>query len=697
MNTALDFAPPARHLCRMAIDSENPLLSGSPLPPFSTIRPEHVNPAIDRILGEFSARVDRLTADPGARTFDTLLAPLERLEEYLGRAWSPVSHLHGVKDSPELREAYSSALEKLTEHSTELGQNRALFEAVQAVREAPEFNGLDRARQTLVEDSLRGFRLSGVALEGEARERFRAIQTEMSRLETAFEEAVLDATDAWTRPVAEHELAGLPASALQLLRGAAQHAEVEGHLATLKGPVVQALLTYADDRALREEVYSAYQTRASDQGPHAGRFDNSQRLEQILALRHEAAQLLGYPSAAHVSLADKMAATPERVLGFLDELAAKARPVAERELQALRDFARDALGIGELQPWDVPYASEKLRQQRFDFSEEDLKPYFPLQSALDGLFEIAGRVFGVRFSRRDGVDVWHPLVEYYDVLDGDGSLRAGFYVDHYARPGKRGGAWMDVCRARFTDTQLQPPVAFLTCNFPPPGDGTPALLTHDEVLTLFHEFGHGLHHMLTEVDWPSVGGISGVEWDAVELPSQFMENFGWQRESLDMFARHHESGEPLPQALYDKMLAARHFHAGLFLVRQLEFALFDFRVHLEFDATQGSRVLELLAEVRSQVAVLHPPSWQRFPHGFTHVFAGGYAAGYYSYLWAEVLSADAFAAFEAAGIFDHETGQRYRREILAVGGSRPALESFVAFLGREPQPEALLRSYGLAA
>jgi oligopeptidase A len=681
----------------MAIDSENPLLSGSSLPPFSTIRPEHVNPAIDRILGEFSARVDRLTADPGARTFDTLLAPLERLEEYLGRAWSPVSHLHGVKDSPELREAYSSALEKLTEHSTELGQNRALFEAVQAVREAPEFNGLDRARQTLVEDSLRGFRLSGVALEGEARERFRAIQTEMSRLETAFEEAVLDATDAWTRPVAEHELAGLPASALQLLRGAAQHAEVEGHLATLKGPVVQALLTYADDRALREEVYSAYQTRASDQGPHAGRFDNSQRLEQILALRHEAAQLLGYPSAAHVSLADKMAATPERVLGFLDELAAKARPVAERELQALRDFARDALGIGELQPWDVPYASEKLRQQRFDFSEEDLKPYFPLQSALDGLFEIAGRVFGVRFSRRDGVDVWHPLVEYYDVLDGDGSLRAGFYVDHYARPGKRGGAWMDVCRARFTDTQLQPPVAFLTCNFPPPGDGTPALLTHDEVLTLFHEFGHGLHHMLTEVDWPSVGGISGVEWDAVELPSQFMENFGWQRESLDMFARHHESGEPLPQALYDKMLAARHFHAGLFLVRQLEFALFDFRVHLEFDATQGSRVLELLAEVRSQVAVLHPPSWQRFPHGFTHVFAGGYAAGYYSYLWAEVLSADAFAAFEAAGIFDHETGQRYRREILAVGGSRPALESFVAFLGREPQPEALLRSYGLAA
>jgi oligopeptidase A len=676
-------------------NDDNPLLSAAALPAFSAIRAEHVNPAVDRLLRDYRAAVDRLTADPAARDFDSLLTPLERLEERLGRAWSPVSHLHGVKDSPELREAYSAALEKLTEHSTELGQNRALFEAVQAVREAPAFNALDRARQTLVEDSLRGFRLSGVALDEAPRARFKAIQTELSKLETAFEEAVLDATDAWTRPVGEAELAGLPESALQLLRGAAAQHEVDGHLATLKGPVVQALLTYADDRGLREAVYTAYQTRASDQGPHAGRFDNGARIEQILALRHEAAQLLGYPSAAHVSLADKMAATPERVLGFLDDLARRARPVAERELAELREFAVASLGIADLQPWDLAYAAEKLRQKRFDFSEEDLKPYFPLEPVLAGLFEIAGRVFGVAFRQRDDVDVWHPEVRYYDVLDRDGSLRAGFYVDHYARPGKRGGAWMDVCRARFADTQLQPPVAFLTCNFPPPGDDRPALLTHDDVLTLFHEFGHGLHHMLTEVDWPSVGGISGVEWDAVELPSQFMENFGWQRESLDLFARHHETGEALPPALFDKMLAARHFHAGLFLVRQLEFALFDFRLHLEFDPARGARTLELLDEVRERVAVLRPPAWQRFPMSFTHVFAGGYAAGYYSYLWAEVLSADAFAAFEDAGIFDHDTGQRYRREILAVGGSRPALESFVAFLGREPQPEALLRSYGL--
>jgi oligopeptidase A len=675
----------------------NPLLQPAALPAFSAIRPEHVNPAVDHLLAEYREAVDRLTADPAARDFDALLAPLERLEERLSRAWAPVSHLHGVCDSPELREAYAAALEKLTEHSTELGQNRALFEAVQAVREAPGFNALDRARQTLVEDSLRGFRLSGVALDGAPRERFRAIQTELSKLETGFEEAVLDATDAWTRPLQPQELAGLPASALELLQGAARHAGSDGHLATLKGPVVQALLTYADDRALRAEVYAAYQTRASDQGPHAGRFDNSGRIERILALRHEAAQLLGYPSAAHVSLADKMAATPERVLGFLHDLAARARPVAERELAELRAFAAAELGIAALEPWDLPYAAEKLRQRRFDFSEEDLKPYFPLQPVLDGLFAIAGRVFGVRFAPRDDIEVWHPDVRYYDVLDHAGAVLAGFYVDHYARPGKRGGAWMDVCRARYADTRLQPPVAFLTCNFPPPGDGTPALLTHDEVLTLFHEFGHGLHHMLTEVDWPSVGGISGVEWDAVELPSQFMENFGWQRESLDLFARHHRSGEPLPPALFDKMLAARHFHAGLFLVRQLEFALFDFRLHLEFDPARGARVLELLAEVRDQVAVLRPPEWQRFPHSFTHVFAGGYAAGYYSYLWAEVLSADAFAAFEQAGIFDHDTGQRYRREILAVGGSRPALESFVALLRRGPQPDALLRSYGLAA
>ncbi len=676
----------------------NPLLADTELPAFSAITPEHVNPAIDQLLGEFRAAVDRLTEDSLARDFDRLMVPLELLEERLGRAFAPVSHLHGVKDSPALREAYSAALEKLTEHSTELGQNRALFEAVQAIADSRDFSQLDRPRRSLVEDSLRGFRLSGVALEGEARERFKTIQNELSRITTEFEEAVLDATDAWTRALKESELAGLPESARAMLAGAASEKGQEGWLATLKGPVVQAILTYADDRALREDVYTAYQTRASDQGPHAGQHDNTLRIGEILALRHESAQLLGYPSAAHVSLADKMAGVPERVLNFLQELARKARPVAERELSELRGFALARLGIEQLQPWDIGYASEKLRVEQFDFSEEDLKPYFPLPAVLDGLFNIASRVFGVDFRPRGGVDVWHPEVRYYDVLDHTGAVRAGFYVDHYAREGKRGGAWMDVCRARLHDGDRQHhPVAFLTCNFAPPTAERPALLTHDDVLTLFHEFGHGLHHMLTEVDWPSISGISGVEWDAVELPSQFMENFGWQRETLDLFARHYQSGETLPAELHAKMLAARHFHAGLFLVRQLEFALFDFRLHLGFDPARGPRTLELLQEVRREVAVLQPPEWQRFPHSFTHIFAGGYAAGYYSYLWAEVLSADAFDAFERAGLFDNETGQRFRREILAVGGSRPALESFVAFRGREPDPDALLRSYGLAA
>ena len=675
----------------------NPLLADSPLPAFSAIAPEHVEPAIDALLAEYRAAVPALTDGATPPTFDSVLAALERLEDRLGRAWAPVGHLHGVKDSPALREAYAAAQEKLTDHATELGQNRALYEAVKAIREDPQFADLDRARQTLVEDSLRGFERAGVALPAAQRERFKAIQNELAQLETAFEEAVLDATDAWTRPLSETELAGLPESARLLLAAAARENGLDGHLATLKGPSVQAILSHADDRSLRETVHAAYHTRASDQGPHAGRFDNGERIERIMALRHEAAGLLGFASAAHLSVVDKMAGTPERALTFLRDLAARARPQAQRELADLADFAAEHLGITDLQPWDIGYAAEKLRQARFDFSEEEVKPYFPLPAVLDGLFAIVGQLFGVAFRARRDVDVWHPDAVYYDVLDLDGDIRAGFYLDHYARTGKRGGAWMDVCRNRFRDGALRIPVAFLTCNAAPPAEGRPALLTHDEVITLFHEFGHGLHHLLTEIDWPGVGGISGVEWDAVELPSQFMENFCWQRETLDLFARHWQTGEPLPQALYDKMLAARHFHAGLFLVRQLEYALFDLRLHLEYDPAQGARALELLDAVRDEVAVIRPPSWQRMPMTFGHVFAGGYAAGYYSYLWAEVLSADAFAAFEEAGVLDPATGARYRREILAVGGSRPALESFIAFRGREPQAEPLLKSYGLAA
>lgn len=679
----------------------NPLLDSAGLPPFSRIAATDVAPAIDLLLREFRAEVERLVADPAARSFDALMAALEDQEERLNRAFSPVSHLHGVKDTPELREAYEDAIEKLTEHATELGQNRDLYEAVQAVRDAPDFAALDRPRRTLVEDSLRGFKLSGVALEGPARERFAQIQNELSKLTTQFGSAVLDATDAWRRPVSAAELTGLPESARAMLAQAAADADdtaTAGHLATLKGPVVTAILTFADSRDLRAEIYAAYHTRASDQGPQAGQFDNSERIGQILALRHESARLLGYASAAELSLDDKMAGTPERVLGFLRDLAARAKPVAQREMQELRDYARDTLGIADLQPWDVAYASEKLRQARFSFSEEDVKPYFPAEAAITGLFEVASRLFGLTLKQRHDVDLWHPDARFYDVLDADGTLRAGFYVDMYARSGKKGGAWMDVCRNRVRHADaVQVPVAYLVCNFAPPAGDAPALLTHDDVVTLFHEFGHGLHHMLTEIDLPSVGGISGVEWDAVELPSQFMENYVWKREALDLFARHYKTGEALPQVLLDKMLEARDFQAGLFLMRQLEFALFDFRLHLEYDPAHGARTLEILASVRDEVAVNRMPDWTRSAHAFTHIFSGGYAAGYYSYLWAEVLSADAFAAFEDAGVFDADTGARYRAEVLAVGGSRPALESFVAFRGREPDPAALLRSYGLAA
>ncbi|MBC7658044.1 MAG: M3 family metallopeptidase, partial [Frankiaceae bacterium] len=646
----------------------------------------------------YQCLVDTLAVSASQPSFDSLIAPLERIEERLGRVFAPVSHLHGVKDSPALREAYSTALEMITEHGSVLGQNRGLYEAVRRVRDGDGFAALDRAQQTLVEDSVRDFELSGVALEEPARSRFRDIQNELSRVETEFEETVLDATDAWTRPVTHDELAGLPDSARAMLAHAANSRQQDGWLATLKGPVVQAILTFADDRELRKTIYSAYNTRASDQGPDAHRFDNSERIGRILALRHEAAQLLGFDSSASLSLVDKMAGSPERVLGFLRELADKARPVARAELQSLREFAADELGIADLQPWDIGYASEKLRERRYDFSEEAIKPYFPLPKVMAGLFALAERVLGARLVERHGVDTWHPDVQFFDVFDARGEIIAGVYLDHFIREGKRGGAWMDVCRAPLLDADgKRRPIAFLTCNFSPPADGKPSLLTHDEVLTLFHEFGHGLHHLLTEVHWPSVGGINGVEWDAVELPSQFMENFGWQREALDGFARHYLTDAPLPDDLFQKMLAARHFHAGLFLMRQLEFALFDFRLHHEFDPAQGARTLELLDEVRQEVAVVFPPEWHRFPHAFTHIFSGGYSAGYYSYLWAELLSADAFAAFEEAGVFDAATGARYRREILAVGGSRPALESFIAFRGREPQPEALLRSHGLLA
>jgi oligopeptidase A len=686
--------PPERDMA-----ADNPLLNDAALPAFSKIRAADVVPAIDTILSDYQRGIDALVAPGAPHDFAHVMLEQERLDQRLSHAWAPVSHLHAVADTKELRAAYEAAEEKITDFASALGQNRDLYAAVQAVADDATFAQRPQPERALVEHALRDFKLSGVALEEPARSRFRDIANELAKLTTAFSNAVLDATDAWHEHIEdERDLAGIPESGRAVLREYAREHELGGWLVTLKQPAVQAVLTYADDRSLRERVYWAYQTRASDQGPNAGKFDNSARMEKILALRHEAAQLLGFANAAEESLATKMAKTPDEVLAFLRDLIARARPVAQRELEELRAFARDQLKLEMLESWDVAYASEKLRKARYDIDEEQLKAYFPLPSVLNGMFQLAGKLYGITVEpARERVDVWYPDVRYCEVADADGKPVAGVYLDLYARGGKRGGAWMDVCRARFRDgDRVQLPIAFLTCNFAPPAGGHPSLLTHDDVQTIFHEFGHGLHHMLTRIDLPSIGGIDGVEWDAVELPSQFMENFCWNRQALDLFAKHWSSGEKLPDELFDKMLAARHFQAGMFLCRQLEFSLFDFLLHADYDPARGARVMETLEAARREAAVLYPPAWQRFPHGFTHVFAGGYAAGYYSYLWAEVLSADVFGAFEEHGVIDAATGARFRDEFLAIGASRPALESFIAFRGRAPQPDALLRSYGLA-
>ena len=674
----------------------NPLLAETGLPRFSVIRPEHVEPAIDSILAEYQRGIDMMLASATPRDFDNTIMVGERLSDRLSRAWSPVSHLHGVMDSEALRKAYATAQEKMVAFSTALGQNRELYSAISAVQASAGFDQLPRAARTLVEHEIRDFTLSGVALEEPARSRYREISSELARLSTEFEEAVLDSTDAWSEHITDSSaLAGVPESGLATLRAYASEKELDGWLVTLKQPSVQAVLTYVDDRELRARLYRASGTRASELS-NDGAFDNAARIEKLLALGHESAALLGFANAAVESLETKMAASPEQVLEFLRELVAKAKPLAQTELVELREYAASHLGIDDLQPWDVAYASEKLREQKYSLNEEELKPYFPLPAVIEGLFGVVKSLFGVELKERSGVETWHADTRYYDLIDADGQVIAGAYVDLYARSSKRGGAWMDVCVSRFRDGDaMQLPVAYLVCNFAPPTGSTPSLLTHDDVITLFHEFGHGLHHILTEVDYPGVSGISGVEWDAVELPSQFMENFAWTREGLDLFARHYKTGEKLPDELFDRMQSARHFHSGMFLVRQLEFALFDFRLHLEFDPATGSRMMQILDEVRADVSVLHPPAWHRFPHAFTHIFSGGYGAGYYSYLWAEVLSADAFERFEQEGVFSRSVGEAYRKAILSVGGSRPALESFVEFRGREPSPDALLRSYGL--
>ncbi len=676
----------------------NPLLESYEFPPFSRIRPEHVEPAIERILEDNRRQVADLLARGGPYTWDNLVRPLEDMDDRLDKAWSPVRHLNAVVNTEALRQAYNACLPKLSDYATDLGQNERLYQAHRSLAESDQFSRMDQVQRKIIHDALRDFRLAGVALPPERKARFKAIEQRLSQLASRFEENVLDATNAWTKHVAEESLLqGLPETAKAVARQAAETRGLDGWLLTLEFPSYAAVMTFADDRALRRELYEAYVTRASDQGPHAGRWDNGEVMEEILKLRHEKARLLGYANFAELSLATKMAESPREVLEFLEELARRSKPVAERDLAELARFARDHHGIDRLEAWDLMYYSEKLRQHKFRLSQEEVKQYFPADRVVPGLFQVVERLYGLKIRQLEGVDVWHPDVRCYEIHDADGRLRGRFYLDLYARPKKRGGAWMDECVARRRlQGQVQVPIAFLTCNFTPPAGDDPALLTHDEVLTLFHEFGHGLHHMLTQVDYAGVAGIRGVEWDAVELPSQFMENFCWHRETLDLIAGHYRSGEPLPDALFQKMLAAKNFQAGMMMVRQLEFALFDFRIHLEYDPEKGGRIYEILEEVRDRVAVFRPPAFNRFAHSFSHIFGGGYAAGYYSYKWAEVLSADAFSRFEEEGIFDPAVGRAFLQHILEVGGSRPALESFKAFRGRAPKIDALLRHSGIA-
>ena len=677
----------------------NPLLEASPHPLFAQIRPEHIEPAVDAVLAANREAVEALLETDAPRSWDSFVEPLVGLEENLDRVWSPVRHMNAVANNADLRKAYNACLPKLSAYHTEIGHNVRLYEAWCELADSAQYEKLDTAQRKAVDDTLRDFRLSGVALPAAEKKRFAAIQEELSTLQSRFEENLLDATHAWHMDFDDAgALDGLPPSGLALAEQAAQEAGAKGYRITLDFPSYYGVMSHCTDRGLRERVYTAYSTRASDQGPHAGRWDNSAVMHDILRLRREAAQLLGFSSYAEESLATKMAESPQQVLDFLNDLARRARPSAEHELAELREFAAKELGLEELQAWDMAYASERLSEHRFALEQEQLKPYFPVDKVLEGLFGLTERLFDVRIASGPAVETWHKDVRFYEIRDPDGSLRAQFYLDLYARQHKRGGAWMDECVTRRRHAgRLQYPIAFLTCNSTPPLGEQPALFTHDEVITLFHEFGHGLHHMLTRIDYPSVAGINGVEWDAVELPSQFMENWCWTRETLDTFARHYESGETLPDAMLDSLLSSRDFQAGMQMLRQIEFSVFDMRLHQEYDPALPTNIRALLDDVRTAVAVVKPPAFNRFQHSFTHIFGGGYAAGYYSYKWAEVLSADAFARFEEEGLFNAETGRAFLHSILERGGSQPAAELFREFRGREPSVDALLRHHGIAA
>ncbi len=669
------------------------LVDGLPL--FSSIKPAQIKPAIEKAIAKCKLEIDEVVASKDY-SYANLVLRLEEVDDNLSKMWSPVSHMNSVVSSDELREAHDACLPLLSEYGTWVGQHEGLYNAYVAIKDSNEYADLDEQRQKVIDNAIRDFTLSGVALPSEEKKRYADIQAKLSELSSTFSNNVMDATMGWSKHVTDEAiLSGMPESARDAAAQAAHQKDLQGWLFTLDIPSYLPVMLYADNAELREEMYRAYATKASDQGPNAGKWDNTDIIQQTLALRSEIAQLLGFSSYSERSLATKMAESTDQVTGFLRDLAAKSKPQAERELEEVHAYAKDTHGVTELNAWDLPYYSEKLKQEKYTISDEMLRPYFPEDKVLSGLFEVVHRLYGLKIIEQPGIDTWHKDVRYFTITDSADALRGSFYLDLYARAKKRGGAWMDECRVRREklDAELQLPVAYLTCNFNAPVGDKPALFTHDEVVTLFHEFGHGIHHMLTKMSVAGVSGINGVPWDAVELPSQFLENWCWEEDALNFISGHFETGEPLPADLLDRMLAARDYQAAMQMVRQLEFSLFDFLLHSE--SGDNVDVQAILNSVRAEVAVNTPPAFNRFQHSFGHIFAGGYAAGYYSYKWAEVLSADAYSKFEEDGIFNQETGKAFLENILEMGGSRAPMDLFVAFRGREPNVDALLRHSGI--
>ena len=678
----------------------NPLLDISTLPRFSEIKAEQIEPVIDQILEDNRKKlISLLQQNKEKINWQGLIQPLEVMDNLLSRCWSPVRHLNSVMSSDEVRKAHDACIPKLSAYSTEQAQNEDLFQAYKKIYESDEFASLENDKKRTIENALLKFKLSGIALDKNSQQKFKQLKQQLSEIKTKFEHNVLDATQEWKLHISDEPvLAGLPDYARAMGKQEAKSEKVAGWIFTLDAPSFMAIMMFADNRELREEMYQAFTTRASNQGPDAGKFDNTDKIEEILQHRLAMAKLLGFENYAELSIADKMAESTDEVLKFLNDLVSKAYPRAVEEFEQLKTFAQQQCDIDDLQAWDVAYCSEKLKQQEYGISQEELKPYFPAPKVIQGLFNIVNKLYGINIKQKNDVDVWHKDVTFYEITDEQGDLTGSFYLDLYARSNKRGGAWMDECVSRMIcDDKVQSPVAYLTCNLTPPVDNNPALLTHDEVTTLFHEFGHGLHHMLTKVDALFVSGINGVEWDAVELPSQFMENWCWEKQGLEMIASHFQTNEPLPEDLFNKLIKAKNFQSAMIMVRQLEFALFDFRLHMEYGTDKFKGVQALLDEIRQQVAVIIPPAFNQFQNSFSHIFAGGYSAGYYSYKWAEVLSADAFSKFEEEGIFDKQTGKAFLNNILEKGGSARAMDLFKSFRGREPQIDALLRHSGLSS